>query len=240
MWINKITLLLALGSVGLCFGGMILAHLELVRPNTGGLLFALSALLGLGAFVGTAFVMFFTKNYGVALVGVAGLMPLVAVTTSIFGAFQHPRINDISTDLTDPPAYAKAPTLPDNAGRDFGFPPGNAALIKDHYTAVQPLALNLPQEQAYERALSVAKMHAPQWEITREDPANFTFEGIAITKMFRWRDDFVVRVRPAEGGGARVDMRSKSREGKSDLGANARRIEQFFAEIAKLDIDKLQ
>ena len=50
-------------------------------------------------------------------------------------------------------------------------------------------------------------------------------------RIFRFRDDFVVRVRP-DGEATRVDMRSKSRVGKGDLGANAKRIEQFFQGLA--------
>ena len=238
MWLNRITVLLSFCAIGLCLGGMTLAHRELVHPNTGAALFAASGLVGVASFMSAAFTMFFTQNYGVVLVGMAGLMPTVAVFAGIFGAFQHPPINDISTDVGDPPAYVQALTLPDNAGRDLAFPAVNGPLITQHYPLVKSLALNLTPQQAYERALSVAKAHAPQWEVTREDPAALTFEGIAITKLFRWRDDFVVRVRAAEGGGSRLDMRSKSREMKSDMGSNARRIEQYFAEITKLDIGK--
>ena len=68
----------------------------------------------------------------------------------------------------------------------------------------------------------------PGWEITFEDKANGHFEGVATTRLFRWRDDFIIEVTPAGEGKSRIDMRSKSREGKSDLGANARRIRRFF------------
>jgi hypothetical protein len=45
-----------------------------------------------------------------------------------------------------------------------------------------------------------------------------------------FRDDVVVRIRPAPGG-ARVDARSASRYGRSDLGANARRIRALLEDI---------
>lgn len=57
-------------------------------------------------------------------------------------------------------------------------------------------------------------------------------EGVAESRIFRLRDDFVVRVRPEEGGGTRVDMRSKSRVGRGDLGANAERIHEFLQALA--------
>jgi uncharacterized protein (DUF1499 family) len=52
-------------------------------------------------------------------------------------------------------------------------------------------------------------------------------EAISVSRVFRFIDDVVVRVRP-EGSGSRIDMRSKSRVGKGDLGANAARIEDFM------------
>lgn len=233
--INKITLILSMASIAVCFLGMILAHKEAISANAGGLLFVLSGLLGLAAMCCAVAVLFTTKAYPVAMIGVFGLMPFVAVLSGLVGGMQHPRINDISTDTGDPPQYVEALKIPRNAGRDMGFPAGNAPLIAAHYPAITPLALNLSPQQAYERALEVAQAHAG-WEITRKDPAALSFEGVAATKLFRWKDDFVVRVRPGAGGGARLDMRSKSRDGKSDLGANARRIEQFFKDLKKLDV----
>ena len=53
------------------------------------------------------------------------------------------------------------------------------------------------------------------------------------TRIFRFVDDVVVRVRPAEGGGAIVDVRSKSRDGRGDLGANAARIRAFAEKLPR-------
>lgn len=233
--LNKLTLALSLLSLGLCVGGILLANREVISANAGGALFALSGLVGLLAVVCAVLVLFITKTYPIAMIGVLGLMPLVAVVSGVAGAFQHPRINDISTDLASPPSFTHAQTLPANQGRDLAFPAENAAIIPAAYPRVQPLVLNLSPEQAFERAIEKARAHKG-WEITREDRAALTFEGVASTKMFRWRDDFIVRVSPGENGGARVDMRSKSRDGKSDLGANARRIEAYFKDLKLVDV----
>jgi uncharacterized protein (DUF1499 family) len=147
---------------------------------------------------------------------------------------QVPPINDISTDLANPPAFTHAATLPENAGRDMGFPPGNAPLIKQGYPELQPLHLAVEPDIAYHRAVETARA-AKDWVVTHEDAAARVFEGIATTKTFRWRDDFVVRIVPGPSGGSIVDMRSKSREGKSDLGANARRIALFFEALRKME-----
>ncbi|HJR53568.1 MAG TPA: DUF1499 domain-containing protein, partial [Gemmatimonadota bacterium] len=52
-------------------------------------------------------------------------------------------------------------------------------------------------------------------------------EATATTPWFGFKDDVVVRIRP-EAGGSRVDVRSVSRVGRSDVGTNARRIEEYL------------
>lgn len=235
--LNKLTLILSLVSISTCLLGMILANREIVSPNVGGGLFVLSGLLGLATLVCVALVLVVTKTYPVAMVGVVGLVPLLSVVSGIMGAFQHPRINDITTDVANPPAFSNAQQIAANAGRDMGFPKGNAEIIPTAYPRLQPLKLNLSPEQAYERALEVAQAHKG-WEITREDAAALTFEGVATTKLFHWKDDFVVRASAGADGTSLVDMRSKSRDGESDLGANARRIEAYLSELSRYDVTK--
>ncbi len=58
------------------------------------------------------------------------------------------------------------------------------------------------------------------------------FEAVEVTRIFRFVDDIVVRVRMSPGGnGSVVDVRSKSRDGRGDLGANAARIRAFAAAL---------
>lgn len=64
------------------------------------------------------------------------------------------------------------------------------------------------------------------------DPAAGRLEAVAETFWFGFKDDVVVRVRPGESGGAVIDMRSTSRVGLSDLGANAARIEDFMSGVS--------
>ena len=68
----------------------------------------------------------------------------------------------------------------------------------------------------------------------REDAAAGALELLAVTPLMRFKDDVAVRVRAvpaaAAGGGAMivVDVRSASRVGKGDLGANAARIAKYL------------
>jgi uncharacterized protein (DUF1499 family) len=70
------------------------------------------------------------------------------------------------------------------------------------------------------------------WTITAERSADRALEGFATSKVFRFKDDFVVEVREANGGSV-VHMRSKSRDGKGDIGANAARVQAFFFKLAQ-------
>jgi hypothetical protein len=68
------------------------------------------------------------------------------------------------------------------------------------------------------------------WEIVAVDPAAGRVEATATTLWFGFKDDIVVRVRRADGG-AQVDVRSVSRLGGGDLGANAARVRAFLERL---------
>ncbi len=139
-----------------------------------------------------------------------------------------PMINDVTTDLADPPRFVHAPTLEGNRGRDFAYPESFVEEVRESYPDLGALLVSVPPREAFEQALEAAR-GMPRWEITWISEKELFFEGVATTRLLRFKDDFVVRVRAVEGSGdqSRIDMRSKSRVGKSDLGANAKRIRAF-------------
>jgi uncharacterized protein (DUF1499 family) len=118
-----------------------------------------------------------------------------------------PPINDISTDLANP-AFAEQQ--------------------RKAYPDIQPLELAEDPATAYSRALAAAE--AMGWEIVRKDPAAGRIEAVATSAWFGFKDDVVVRVAPAIRG-SRVDVRSKSRVGRSDIGTNARRIRAYLQHL---------
>jgi len=189
--------------------------------------FALGLLLGLVALV-LGLVGLFATRAGSGREGRAAALTgaLLGLVIAAAGAFASapgrglPRINDITTDPADPPAFAD-PKLA-YPGAEF------ARLQRAAYPDLATLALAQPADAAYRAALAAARSLG--WQIVREDPTAGIFEATETSAVFHFVDDVVVRVRP-ESGGARIDVRSKSRVGQGDLGANAARIRAFAAAL---------
>lgn len=215
---------LGVASIVLFVLGPALAYSRMVPPLAGFGLFALAALLGLAA-VGLAVAVALT-GYGVPWLGVLGMPAATVAVVGVLAGLSVPRINDISTDLEDPPAFRAAQSFPGNGGRDFAFPAQNAPLIEAHYPTLSPLAVNAPADAVFETVQRLAQ-DWPGWQQVQADGDTRTVEAYATTGVFRFHDDVVIRVRPLERG-SRVDMRSKSRDGESDFGVNAKRIEAFL------------
>lgn len=99
------------------------------------------------------------------------------------------------------------------------------------YPDIRPLHLPDRPDAVFADALAVAR--ASGWEIIEADAAAGRIEAVAVTRLLRFRDDVTVRVEPTVRGGTRVDMHSRSRIGRSDLGTNARRIRAFQDELLR-------
>ena len=138
---------------------------------------------------------------------------------------QLPRIHDISTDTQDPPAFVALLEQRKNAPNGVAYTPEVAALQQQGYPDIAPLLLPVPAPQAFARAEGVAR--AMGWTGIAADAAALRIEATAHTPLFGFKDDVVIRIRP-QGQGSRVDVRSVSRVGSSDLGANAARIRAFL------------
>jgi uncharacterized protein (DUF1499 family) len=211
---------------GLAIVGPLLANVGAVKPLTGFVLFALGGLLavvlGIGAIVRLVRGRGLTAGGAVSLLVAATFLGLVAAGSG------HPRINDFTTDVTDPPALRFAATLPPNAGRDLSYPPSFAAVQQQCCGDLQPLHVALPPGEAFAHARRVAETR-PRWTVTHADPATSTVEAVATSKLFHFQDDVVIRIRPAADGQTILDVRSKSRDGQGDFGVNAARIRDFVA-----------
>lgn len=139
--------------------------------------------------------------------------------------------NDVSTDRVTAPAFeAVLPLRRAERQGDPGTYDGArlAALQQACYPDLAPVRLALRRADAFAAALAAAR--AMGWRIAAEDAARGRIEAFDGTRWYGFVDDIVIRL-TAEGDGTRVDMRSASRVGISDLGANARRIGAYCAAL---------
>jgi uncharacterized protein (DUF1499 family) len=191
-------------------------------------------------------------NSGVAArYGVIGLVGSIAVLAlpmyniyMIKVAHAIPSIHDISTDTEHPPLFVAllnsrpgALNPPEYEGgqviKDYdGTSSTVTGLQKKYYTDLRPVEmLNITPTQLYDRALNAA--NSMGWTIVSaaREPNGGRIEASDTTFFFGFTDDIVIRVEPS-GMGARLDIRSKSRVGMSDLGKNAARIRAYVKTLA--------
>lgn len=182
----------------------------------------------------------------IALVGLGGARPLRAFFLGLIGllvgltvfavplqwrmtARKVPPIHDITTDTENPPRFVAilkrregAPNSAEYGGEEI------AAQQRTGYPDLRPMMSGLPVDQVFSRALATARELG--WEIVETDLAEGRIEATDTTFWYGFKDDVIVRINPAENG-SRVDVRSVSRVGRSDVGTNAKRIEKFLKEL---------
>lgn len=140
-----------------------------------------------------------------------------------------PAIHDITTDTEHPPEFVAILPLRAHAANPATYGGAEvAAAQRKAYPDIRPLHLSEPRVAAFARALAAAR--AEGWALVAADSAAGRIEATATTKWFGFRDDLVVRVTP-DGDGSRVDVRSVSRVGQSDVGTNARRIREYLGRL---------
>jgi uncharacterized protein (DUF1499 family) len=122
------------------------------------------------------------------------------------------------------PLRAGAPNPAEYGGAEV------AAQQRAGYPDIGPLILQTLPQQAFDRALAAARDMG--WEIVATDPTSGRIEATATTFWFGFKDDVVVRVTPV-GDGSRIDVRSVSRVGRSDVGSNAERIKAYLGRVAR-------
>ena len=163
---------------------------------------------------------------GLALVigGVSYWIPAQQQTT----AFAAPPIHDITTDTDDPPLFVAVVPLRADAPNPPEYDPSIAPQQKDAYPDLVSIPLDVPSAEAFHRAL--AAVGDMGWEMVAADQDAGRIEATDTTFWFGFKDDVVVRIRAADSG-SRVDVRSKSRVGRGDVGANAARIRAYRQQL---------
>lgn len=149
-------------------------------------------------------------------------LSLIVLSPLAFAAYKAgttPLLNDVSTDLPDPPLFAGETT-----------PRLNPALQAKAYPEVTGRRYELSAElvaAAIEELLAFEGWRLLNREGNLAAARELHFEAEVSTLLFGFKDYVVIRVTDEERS-AFVDMRSKSGFGDADLGANAARIAKFL------------
>ena len=136
-----------------------------------------------------------------------------------------PPIHDISTDTTNPPQFVAVIALRKKGDNSLDPDPETVAKQTSAYPDLKTVTVNAPPPQVLHRAEATARDMG--WEIVAVDPQALRIEATATTLLYGFKDDIVIRV-AADGAGSRLDVRSASRVGRSDIGVNAKRIRAYF------------
>lgn len=146
-----------------------------------------------------------------------------------------PLLNDITTDLDDPPEFSRSSAA--LAARKGHVPPVRDPRERERqraaYADLRPLVLDMEADQAFRLVLEAAQKL--RWRIIEQSApggrsGQGRIEAIAETTLLRFQDDVTIRLRPTPAG-TRVDIRSASRIGRHDFGTNAKRIRRLIEEI---------
>jgi uncharacterized protein (DUF1499 family) len=220
-------------------------RLDVMHFRNSFLIFIVSALIGLIVLLLSIFKL--TKKQtgeksALIIAIVLTIVPLTVLSSNIIKARTVPFIHDVTTDTQNPPQFVAAAS--DRKEGDHPVTYEGEALAQQQlagYPDLKSLELNQPIEAVVTQAQDVAA--AMGWDVIamniNEPP--MTIEAVDESVLFGFKDDIVIRLEsfttpeqnvdvPAK---TRVDVRSMSRVGKSDLGANAARIEAFLSALKK-------
>ena len=181
-----------------------------------------------------------------------GIIGLIGSLLVIFPPVQEfcrlhtlPPLHDITTDPEHPPAFVALLPLRKGASNSTAYD-GNARItfggrtqtivymqhkyypdINHPMVGIRPnTAKGTPVAQYFWHAFESAKKMG--WTIIAFDAKSLRIEATDRSFWFGRAYDIVIRIKPAGILGARLDIRSESRDGVADAGANARRVKNYL------------
>lgn len=145
-----------------------------------------------------------------------------------------PLIHDITTDTVDVPQFKVGVIERGSGSNSLAVEPDVIRQQLEAYPQIKSLTSSLNPIEAQSRAADIALNMG--WEIYNNAQAGNAgiIEASDTTAIWGFVDDIVIRVRPTldangQQQGSVIDLRSVSRVGHGDIGANAKRIEKFIA-----------
>lgn len=197
---------------------------------------AMVVAVGLALALTAGVVIWFSGYRGARFAVAAGLLAALFLAYPVaigLQGFVLPRINDITTDPDDPPAFDVVASVRPASANPTAYPREFYALQRAAYPGLRALEIDLPPEDVNEILSEFVANH--RWRVL--DQADYRgpqgegrIELVARSLLFGFRDDIVLRARTV-GGRTRIDMRSASRYGRHDFGVNARRVDAALEEL---------
>jgi len=162
----------------------------------------------------------------------AAVVPLLVAIPAFVAVnlSKSPTMNDVSTDLVE-----RIEFKPEVTAQRSSSEPGDEErahfdeLQRQSYPDIAPILVSLPPDQAFAQAKAAAES-LPGWQVTSADAATGRIEATDTSSIFHFVDDVVIRVRP-DAAGSRIDIRSRSRDGRGDMGVNAKRVRAYTAAV---------
>ncbi|MCP4004958.1 MAG: DUF1499 domain-containing protein [bacterium] len=216
--------------------GPICAQLSLLSPYSAFWLFAvgvapgglLALLLGITALLHTRAASGRTGR-GLAWTStLLGVLLLGVLLGSIGGSAGAPTIHDVTTDIETPPEFGAGARGGEGRVNGLRYPDGGSdvpELQRAAYPDLKPIEVPWEGIIAFERAREVAEDLG--WEITHARKSAGRMEAKDVSKVFKFVDDMAIRITYIDYRSSLVDIRSNSRVGLGDMGANAARIRRF-------------
>jgi hypothetical protein len=168
-------------------------------------------------------------NWRAAILGRALItLPGTALLLLVLGGGDYPPIHDVSTNLTEPPVFTAAAQQRGAGSNSLDIDPKTHELQAEGYPDLQTLRSTLAFDEMFDRALAVAGEMG--WEVYYQDRNAGLIEAVDTTAVMAFKDDVVIRIR-TNADGTLVDLRSVSRVGVGDIGANAKRIRAFLGRL---------
>jgi hypothetical protein len=165
-------------------------------------------------------------------------------------AYQLPAIYDVTTDPIDPPQFDVIARLRPRDANPITYEGLYAAELQHAaYSDVEAEQTTATPQEAFDAAMKVIAKR--RWRVVNarppaqglpptrvsnpRGPQDFSgrdgiIEAVARSVILGFREDVVVRIR-ATNDGTRLDARSASRYGRSDLGSNATRVRSLMSDI---------
>jgi uncharacterized protein (DUF1499 family) len=136
-----------------------------------------------------------------------------------------PALNDITSDLVDPPSFGIAAMARPANANPVAYPAAFAPVQRRIYPEIRGIDVDLPADSVNEIVNDLVESR--RWTVLDQVDYRGTdregrVEMVTRSLLLGFRDDIVIRIRSVNGR-ARIDMRSAARYGRQDFGENARR-----------------